>query len=249
MATSPLFGWEEPDDVDLVKDGAAAIRTLGNAIDTSMGDLLGGTSGQVLSKNSNTNMDFTWVTPDDANAIQNAIVDAKGDLIAATAADTPARLAVGTNGQVLTADSTAATGLKWATASSGTFPILTASKYGSNFSTSSTSFVDMTGYSITRTPVSGTNTIEVKLTVTVTVSTSLVATIKFFAGGSVYQENSMYIPYNGAEPSTITLYWFASNVAASSTVFKTQMKVSTGTCTVYGVNSGYNSSYSTLEVY
>ena len=122
MATSPLFGWEEPDDTDLVKDGAAAIRTLGNAIDTSMGDLLGGTTGQVLSKASNTNMDFTWVTSDDANAIQNAIVDAKGDLISATAADTPARLAVGTNGQVLTADSTASTGIKWATpavASSG----------------------------------------------------------------------------------------------------------------------------------
>jgi hypothetical protein len=62
MATSPLFGWEEPDDVDLVKDGAAAIRTLGNAIDTSMGDLLGGTTGQILSKNSATNMDFTWIT-------------------------------------------------------------------------------------------------------------------------------------------------------------------------------------------
>ena len=114
MATSPLFGWEEPDDTDLVKDGAAAIRTLGNAIDTSMGDLLGGTTGQVLSKNSNTNMDFTWVTSDDANAIQNTIVDAKGDLIAATASDTPARLAVGANDTVLTADSTAATGLKWA---------------------------------------------------------------------------------------------------------------------------------------
>jgi len=64
MATSPLFGWEEPDDTDLVKDGAAAIRTLGNAIDTSMGDLLGGTSGQILSKNSNSNMDFTWITND-----------------------------------------------------------------------------------------------------------------------------------------------------------------------------------------
>ena len=64
MATSPLFGWEEPDDVDLVKDGAAAIRTLGNAIDTSMGDLLGGTTGQILSKASNTNMDFTWITND-----------------------------------------------------------------------------------------------------------------------------------------------------------------------------------------
>jgi hypothetical protein len=113
MATSPLFGWEEPDDTDLVKDGAAAIRTLGNAIDTSMGDLLGGTTGQVLSKASNTNMDFTWVTSDDANAIQNTIVDAKGDLIAATATDTPARLAVGANDLVLTADSTQSTGLKY----------------------------------------------------------------------------------------------------------------------------------------
>ena len=54
-----------------------------------------------------------------SNAIQNAIVDAKGDLIAATAADTPARLAVGTNGQVLTADSTASTGIKWATPAGG----------------------------------------------------------------------------------------------------------------------------------
>jgi hypothetical protein len=129
MATSPLFGWSEPDDTDLVKDGAAAIRTLGNAIDTSLGDLLGGTTGQVLSKNSNTNMDFTWVDTDDANAIQNAIVDAKGDLIAATAADTPARLAVGTNGQVLTADSTAATGLAWAAASSGNLVLLNTTSF------------------------------------------------------------------------------------------------------------------------
>lgn len=125
MATTTNFGWETPDDTDLVKDGAAAIRTLGQSIDTSMMDLEGGTTGQVLSKASNTDMDFTWVTTDDANAIQNAIVDAKGDLIAATAADTPARLAVGTNGQVLIADSTAATGLKWGTPSAGSLVYIT----------------------------------------------------------------------------------------------------------------------------
>jgi hypothetical protein len=113
MATSPLFGWEEPDDTDLVKDGAAAIRTLGNAIDTSMGDLLGGSTGQVLSKASNANMDFTWVTSDDANAIQNTIVDAKGDLISATGSDVPARLAVGNNGETLVADSSTSTGLRY----------------------------------------------------------------------------------------------------------------------------------------
>ena len=113
--TTPNFGWPVPTSTDLVKDGATAIESLGDSIDASLLDLKGGTSGQVLSKNSNTDMDFTWVTSDDANAIQNAIVDAKGDLIAATAADTPARLAVGTNGQYLTADSTASTGLKWIT--------------------------------------------------------------------------------------------------------------------------------------
>jgi len=115
MATTTNFGWETPDDTDLVKDGAAAIRTALGGVDTSFVDLKGGTTGQVLSKASNTDLDYTWVTTDDANAIQNAIVDAKGDLIAASAADTPARLAVGANGTILVADSTAATGLKWAT--------------------------------------------------------------------------------------------------------------------------------------
>lgn len=54
-----------------------------------------------------------WVASDDPNAIQNTIVDAKGDLITATAADTPARLAVGSDGSTLVADSSASTGLRW----------------------------------------------------------------------------------------------------------------------------------------
>ncbi len=74
---------------------------------------------QWRTQESNTDMDFSWVVQDDSNAIQNAIVDAKGDLISATAADTPARLAVGTNGQVLTADSAESTGLKWTTLVTG----------------------------------------------------------------------------------------------------------------------------------
>jgi len=52
-------------------------------------------------------------------AIQPTIVDAKGDLIAATAADTVSKLAVGANDTVLTADSSTATGLKWATPAGG----------------------------------------------------------------------------------------------------------------------------------
>jgi hypothetical protein len=70
-------------------------------------------------------------------------IDAKGDLIAGTGADTFARLAVGANNTVLTADSTTATGLKWASASSTASWTLIASQAVS--SGSSVSFTGLTG--------------------------------------------------------------------------------------------------------
>lgn len=112
MATTTNYGWTTPNDTDLVKDGAAAIRSLGTAIDSTV---------------------FTNA----GAAIAKTIVDAKGDIIAATAADTVARLAVGANNTVLTADSSTATGLKWATASSGGMTLLTSG----NVSTSSSTLV------------------------------------------------------------------------------------------------------------
>lgn len=118
MPTTSNFGWTTPADTDLVKDGAAAIRTLGNGIDASLVDLKGGTTGQVLAKASNNDLDFTWAT--DASGIPATIFDAKGDLIAASAADTAARLASsGVNGDVLTVDTSTATGLKWSAPAAG----------------------------------------------------------------------------------------------------------------------------------
>ena len=107
------FGWQMPTPVDLVTDLPADFEVFGQAVDSSLADLKGGTSGQVLSKNSNTDMDFVWVTSDDANAIQNSIVNAKGDLIGASANDTPAITSVGANGETLIADSSTSTGLRY----------------------------------------------------------------------------------------------------------------------------------------
>ena len=143
MATTTNFGWETPDDTDLVKDGAAAIRTLGQSIDTSMADLEGGTTGQILAKNSNTDMDFVWTTPNPGditevtagtgisgggtsgavtvtNSMATAITTA-GDLIKGTGSGTFNRLGIGSTGQVLTVTSGAPA---WETPSSGSMTLL-----------------------------------------------------------------------------------------------------------------------------
>jgi hypothetical protein len=162
--TTPNFGWAVPTSTDLVKDGAVAIETLGDSIDASLVDLKGGTTGQVLAKASNTDMDFSWVT--DATGIPATIFDAKGDIIAATAADTASRLAVGTNGQVLTADSTAATGIKWATPAGGGGKVLQVVQgtFATETDNSTSTYVD-TGLTVNITPSASTSKVLVMVAI------------------------------------------------------------------------------------
>jgi hypothetical protein len=131
-----------PQNTDLVTDLPADFEVFGQAVATSMADLLGGTSGQILAKNSNTDMDFVWIANDQGDitgvtagtgisgggtsgavTITNSMateITAKADLIVGTGNAAFDNLPVGANGTVLTADSTVSpTGLKWATPSSG----------------------------------------------------------------------------------------------------------------------------------
>jgi hypothetical protein len=93
MATTTTnFGWTVPSDTDLVKDGAAAIRTALGGVDTSFVDLKGGTTGQVLSKASGTDLDFAWIAQDDTTLALNAQTGTTYTLVAGDAINTLVQL-------------------------------------------------------------------------------------------------------------------------------------------------------------
>ena len=139
------FGWVMPTPTDLVTDLPADFAVFGQAVDTSMAQLKGGTTGQILSKTSATDMAFTWITNDVGditavtagtgisgggtsgavtvtNSMATAITTA-GDVIYGTGSGTFARLGIGTAGQTLKVNS-GATAPEWQTASAGALTLI-----------------------------------------------------------------------------------------------------------------------------
>ena len=167
MATTTNYSWTTPDDTALVKDGAAAIRSLGTAIDTTV---------------------FTNA----GAAVAKATVDAKGDLIAGTADNTIARLAVGANDTVLTADSSTATGLKWA-----------APAGGANYSLLNSGGTSLSGTTTTVSGISGINKLFISVEGASTGDTNSALRIRFNTDtGSNYIRNSTQIEVTGTYDST-----------------------------------------------
>ena len=80
------FGWVMPTATDLVTDLPADFAVFGQGVDTSLAQLNGGTTGQVLSKTSNTNLAFTWIEQDDTTISFNAQTGTTYTLVASDSA-------------------------------------------------------------------------------------------------------------------------------------------------------------------
>jgi len=175
---------------------------------------------------------------DAAAAIQPTIVDAKGDLIAGTAADTVARLAVGTDGFALVADSVEATGLKWASLGGKVLQVQQAVVTAASFSTSSTSLTDITGMSQAITPANTAN----KILVIVQIHTNgtnaagyslslLRTTTEIYRGdaaGSRSRGSAGGIVFAEMLKNDVLVY-LDSPSTTSSTTYKMQGRISSGT--------------------
>lgn len=157
----------------------------------------------------------------------------KGDLYTYSTAD--ARLAVGTNGQVLTADSTAATGIKWATAAGGGKVLqVVMGTYSTQTLTSSTSYVD-TGLSVSITPSSSSSKVLVLVSNSAYVANSASAS-SVNGGFQIVRASTNIVTLsgamqtninanNGAMSSMFSYAYLDSPATTSATTYKLQHKV------------------------
>jgi hypothetical protein len=268
MATTTNYGWTTPNDTDLVKDGAAAIRTLGSSVDTTtkalnpsttLGDieyrsatantntrLPIGTTGQILSVVAGVP---SWVANDvgDITAVSagtgisgggtsgdititNSMataIDAKGDLVVGTGADTFSRLAVGTNTYVLTADSAQATGLKWAAPAGGGKVLQVVEATSTTSTTNSTSTYADTTLTATITPSSASSKIAVFVSQNgcekSAANSGNQIQLKLLRGATSLGE--LYALYTGTAlllSGSITMSKLDSPATTSATTYKTQ---------------------------
>lgn len=121
------FGWQMPTSTDLVTDLPADFATFGQAVDTSMADLKGGTTGQVLSKNSNTDMDFVWTAATSGDITGVSVTSpitgggTSGDVTIGISSSAVVPSQTGNSGKYLTTDGTTSS---WGTVSAGGMTLL-----------------------------------------------------------------------------------------------------------------------------
>jgi hypothetical protein len=181
---------------------------------------------------------FAFVPFNIANALTVSTVDAKGDLLVGTGADTVGRLAVGTDGRTLIANSGQTSGLQWITG--GILQVVSTTKTDT-FTTSSASFVDVTGLSASITPLFSTSKILVLANFVIgsspdrDIKVNLVrgsTNIAQSTGGTVHNETTMAYPFNIYAFNDTTINFLDSPATTSSTTYKIQMATSGATAAV-----------------
>jgi len=228
MATTTNYSWTTPDDTALVKDGAAAIRSLGTAIDTTVFNNAGA-------------------------AIAKTLIDAEGDLIVGDAADAVQRLAIGSNGNVLTVDTAVDGKIKWAApAGGGKVLQVVQTDYSTETSVTGQTMTD-SGLSLSITPSSATSKVLVIVNQTVYADNNGAAAgsrIQLLRGVSV-----VYGPEYGLISSipsgfnfiggTSPLTYLDSPATTSATTYKTQFN---GTAAAVNAKTQWNSFPSTITL-
>jgi len=180
-------------------------------------------------------------------AIQPTIFDAKADLLTATAADTPARLAVGTNGQYLKADSTASTGLSWATLpSSGKVLQVVSTTYSTSTSVSSDTTWTDSGLTLNITPSSASSKVLILLTAYCRKngadSDAAIDLRLVRAGTTIYTlTRNLANDSTNFQMSTISMSYLDSPATTSATTYKLQFKGHTATTVFVQYNSNPSS--------
>jgi hypothetical protein len=194
------------------------------------------------------------------NSMATAI-DAKGDLIVGTGADTFSRLAVGTNGQVLTADSSEATGLKFATPAAGggkVLQVVSMSKT-SVFSSTATTYTDITGYSLSITPSAATSKILVLFSPSLfvgDVSTQLYQGFRILRDATTIMTNDRANVQGAAalgggytwQYIQASFIYLDSPSTTSSVTYKAQTKDDTGIPHGINIGSTGNSTITLMEI-
>jgi hypothetical protein len=240
------YGWQMPTATDLVSQLPADFEVFGQAVDTSLADLKGGTTGQILTKNTNTDMDFVWST---SSGMTNPMTTT-GDTIYSSSGSTPARRAIGATGDVLTVSGGVPV---WAAPGAGKVVQIVNVVYGTQVFSSSSTFAD-TGLTATITPTSASNKVLVIMSQNGMHkrNSNTAIDLRLLRNGSLIRNPGYFDGENDSslrnQFGSVAMSFLDSPASTSAQTYKTTFNSTAGTNGVYVQFNGSESTITLMEV-